>query len=175
MNGKSLTNICVTAETREWTTRERDHEDEWDAGDTAGEVSNVVAFVESTSQGYYGASHARDLPVEAGDTVWAVVADYESGCTFGRSGGHADVMEVFASAEEAETFASAAMVYDGPEDRWGGKSHAYGFEYEGKSYSRAWVGHFESLNSVDVWECVVKRNAKDPWTADPRPGYKRGY
>lgn len=170
-----MTHICVTAETEEWTTRSPDPDDEWDIGDTEGRVSNVVAFEEKTTQGYYGASHSRDLPVSAGDSVWAVVADYESGCTFGRSGGHADVMEVFASADEAEAFASVAMKLDGPEGRWGEKTHEYSFEYEGKTYSRAWVGYFESLNSVDVWECVVKRSAKDPFTSDPRPGFKRGY
>lgn len=172
-----MTNICATAETREWTTRERDPDDEWDAGDTDGEVSNVVAFVETTSQGYYGASHSRDLPVKAGDTVWVVVADYESGCTFGRSGGHADVMEIFTSSEEADAFLTAALHKDTTEKRWGGvqEVHGYGFEFQGKDYSRAWVGYFESLNSVDIWECQVKANPKDPWSADRSPAYKKGF
>lgn len=172
-----MTKIVVTAETREWTTRERDPNDSWDNGDTAGEVHNVVAFIERVESGYYGESHGKDLPdVKVGDTVYAVVADYESGCTFGRSGGHASVLDVFSDPEEAQALADAALKPDGFEERWGSQQpkYDYSFTHNGQSYYRSWVGYFESLNSLDVWACTVKSAPKDPWSNDQYPGFKTG-
>lgn len=172
-----MTRIVVSAETRTWTTRERDTSDSWDNGDTAGEVSNVVAFIEGQEVSYYGDSHGKDIPgLKLGDTVYAVVADYESGCTFGRDGGHASVLDFFATGEEAKALADAALKPDGKEDRWGRSVDRfdYSFDFNGETYHRAWVGYFESLNSLDVWECRIKGHAKDPWSDDPNPGFRVG-
>lgn len=169
--------IVVTAETEEWSTRERDPNDEWDIGDTDGRVSNVVAYVDSINEHfYYGASAGKEIDATAGDTVYAVVADYNSGCTFGQSGGHADVLDFFVSNEEAEALAEAALKPDGKEDRYGRTENRYdySFTFGGREYSRAWVGYFESLNSLDVWQVVVKSQPKDPWADDMNPGYKVG-
>jgi hypothetical protein len=39
----------------------------------------------------------------------------------------------------------------------------YSFEYNGESYSRSWVGYFERLQEITVWELVVRRNPADPF------------
>lgn len=172
-----MTRVVVSAETREWTTRERDPNDSWDIGDTAGEVHNVVAWLEPQEVGYYGDSHGKDIPgAKLGDTVYAVVADYDSGCTFGRSGGHASVLDFFTDPAEAKALADAALKPDGKEDRWGRQVDRfdYSFTHNGETYHRAWVGYFESLNSLDIWECRIKGTAKDPWRDDPEPGFRVG-
>lgn len=173
-----MTRIVVSAETRTWTTRERDTSDSWDTGDTAGEVTNVVASIEAQEVSYYGESHGKDIPdLKIGDTVYAVVADYESGCTFGRDGGHASVLDFFATAQEARDLAEVALRPDSEGRNWRGDSTkicGYSFEHNGQSYYRSWVGYFESLNSLDVWECRIKGHAKDPWSEDRDPGFRVG-
>lgn len=172
-----MTRIVVSAETREWTTRSPDPNDSWDNGDTAGEVSNVIAFIEGQEVGYYGDSHGKDIPgAKVGDTLYAVVADYESGCTFGRSGGHASVLDFFTDPEEAKALADAALRPDGEEERWGRKVDRfdYNFTHNGVQYWRAWVGYFEDLQSLDVWAVKIKGTPKDPWADDPQPGFKTG-
>lgn len=174
-----MARVVVSAETREWTTRQRDPSDSWDIGDTAGEVTNVVAFLETQEVSYYGDSHGKEIEgAELGSKVWAVVADYESGCTFGRSGGHAQVLDFFDNPADAKALAEAALKPDGERERWAGykeKVFDYNFTYGDETYYRAWVGYFESLNSLDVWECRIKGNAKDPWSDDPDPGFRTGH
>lgn len=174
-----MARVVVTAETRTWETRPADPSDSWDNGDTAGEVTNVVAFLEATEVSYYGESHGKELgDVKVGDTVYAVVADYESGCTFGRDGGHASVLDFFTDPDEAREFAALAVKPDSEGRNWRGDSTkvcGYSFEYKGQNYHRAWVGYFESLNSLDVWECRIKGVAKDPWSDDPQPGFRTGH
>lgn len=173
-----MTRVVVSAETETWTTRPRDPDDSWDQGDTDGHVANVVAFLERTEANYYGDSHGKDLgDVEVGNTVYAVVADYTSGCTFGRDGGHADVLDFFTDPAEAEELAKAALKAERQVESWSGRKEDvfdYSFEHNGETYSRAWVGYFEHLNSLDIWACRIKRTAKDPWSDDPNPGYKEG-
>ena len=173
-----MARVVVSAETREWTTRQRDPSDRWDNGDTAGEVTNVVAWLEGQEVSYYGDSHGKEIEgADIGTKVWAVVADYESGCTFGRSGGHAQVLDFFDNPAEAKALSVAALTSDGERERWGGKEKVfdYSFTHNGVTYHRNWVGYFESLNSLDVWECHIKGHAKDPWSDDPSPGFRTGH
>lgn len=172
-----MTRVVVSAETRTWETRPADPDDSWDNGDTAGEVSNVVAFIEGQEVHYYGDSHGKEIPgAQVGDIVYAVVADYESGCTFGRDGGHASVLDFYSDRESAEALVKAALTPDGQIERYGQTvdQFGYGFTFNGENYSRSWEGYFESLNSLDVWECRIKGAAKDPWSDDPTPGYRVG-
>jgi hypothetical protein len=171
-----MAKISVSAETESWDTRPAAN-DGWDNGDTAGRVSEVVAFVETKPDVYgTGDSRTKDMDgVGAGDTVWAVVADYESGSTFGRSGGHAQVLDMFTTLEEAEGLLAAAQAE--PEKDAEGRvawSDLYSFEYNGESYSRSWVGYFERLQEITVWELVVRRNPADPFRKGTgRYSYKR--
>jgi hypothetical protein len=152
--------IIVSTDTETWTSRCADPDDEWDSGDTDGRVSDVTAFEDRSGKEHYsyGDSLRKELDVKLGDLVYAVVADYSSGSTFGRSGGHSKVMDVFATEEEADSLAEAAKAPPASarfQDR-------YNFTHNGTNYSRAWVGHFESLNSLDVWAVNVRRDPADP-------------
>lgn len=140
--------ILIDTETRTWTNRERDESDEWDNGDTGSEVSNVTArLTDRDVTDYSDDSIVRELPVGPGDTVYAVVADYESGSTFGRNGGYASVLDVFTTEIEAAALALAAAQEPG-DDR-------YAFTYNGETYYRSWEGYFDRLQSMDVWVLVV--------------------
>ncbi len=143
-----MTEVIISAETEVWTTRERDPDDSWDAGDTEGRVSDVRAAIKTDLHGtqYWGDSICKEFPgVSPGDTLYAVVADYSSGSTFGRSGGHASVIDAFTSYERADALAKAAR--DERSD--------FQFNHDGQDYYASWVGYFESLNSIDVWKVTV--------------------
>jgi hypothetical protein len=147
-----MTRIVISAEVDRRETRAADPNDEWDSGDTEGHVTNVIAYVETEVHYYYGASACVDLVAGYGTTVYAVVADYDSGSTFGHDGGHAQVLDGFLTPEEAKALLDAANA---------GTEH--GFEHNGKDYSRSWVGYFESLNSLDIWDVQVRLNPADPF------------
>lgn len=150
-----MTQVVVSAQTESWTTRRADPDDSWDIGDEDGRVTNVVALLSDTEHNYYGDSHGKDIPdAKIGDTIYAVVADYTSGCTFGRSGGHAQVVDFFTDPEEAAELAAKCISggYDG---------------------YQAWTGYFESLNSLDVWDIQIKRNMFSTNREDGY-GFKRG-
>lgn len=143
-----MTKIVVSAETEVWSTRDPDPTDSWDAGDTAGRVVGVHAWTarEWESKTHYGGydSWSGELDVQAGDYVYAVVADYESGSTFGRSGGHASVVEVFTNIETADAFAEVAE-----------NATDYRFSFGDEDYYASWQGYFESLNEMRVWAVKV--------------------
>lgn len=165
-----MTKIVISAETETHVTRDPDPDDGWDNGDTAGRVSNVMAYVETRENHYYGESACVDLDVPEGGTVYAVVADYESGSTFGRSGGHASVLDAFATFEEAEALVTAALAVPEKDDY-----SKYGFTHNGKDYHRSWLGYFESLQSLDIWDITVRRHPSDPLRKGPgRYSLKRG-
>lgn len=153
--------IIVSAETETWTSRCADPDSEWDSGDTDGRVSDVTAFEDRSGKEHYsyGDSLRKELDVTLGDLVYAVVADYSSGSTFGRDGGHAKVLDVFATEEEANSLVEAAKAPSASarsQDR-------YRFTHNGTDYFRIWTGHFESLNSLDVWSVNVRRDPADPF------------
>jgi hypothetical protein len=150
-----------------------DPDDSWSRDSTSGYVSNVTAreakdFEVGKFQ-WYTESWDGELDVSVGDTIYAVVADYETGDTFGRDGGNAQILDVFSTFEEAEGLAAAALVKqsgDMPEWRRG---YEYSFDYNGKTYHRSWAGYFEHLQSLDVWKVVVGGGRKGPGY-----GVKRG-
>lgn len=162
-----MTQIVVSALTRTWTTRSADPTDPWDYGDTAGEVENVVALIVSDVHRYYGESHGKDIPdAKEGNTLYAVVVDYESGCTFGRAGGYAQVLDFFTDPQKAAELAARALAQK--------EKDGYGFEHDGENYYTSWLGYFESLNSIDVWECTVRKHY-DPFNCSAGTlGYKVG-
>lgn len=167
--------IQISTEVETWVDREKDPEDEWDAGDTGGRVSNVTAWVsEETKESgwYHNDSIIRELPVEAGDKIYAVVADYSSGSTFGRDGGYAQVLDAFVSMDDALALQSAALETRST-DSWR-QDYDYDFTFNGSEYSRAWAGYFEQLNSLDVWELIVQNRAVNYLNPGPQAGIKRG-
>lgn len=160
-----MTHVVASAETESWVTRRADPDDKWDVGDSAGRVTNVEVVVSQEEQSYYGSSVGRNLDVNVGDTVYAVAADYSSGCTFGRSGGHGQVLDVFTDPAEAQSLAEAALQI-GERD--------YSFKHNNVEYRADWQGYFESLNSIDVWECTVKPHFAYNSFSAPHIGFKRG-
>ena len=174
-----MTYVVVNSEVETWVSRERDPEDEWDAGDTDGRVSNVTAWVDPTAdrenQWYHGDSIVKQFPddVTVGTTLYAVVADYSSGSTFGRDGGHAQVLDAFTSVSEAESLRDAALVTR-DSGSWR-KDYDYSFTWGEHEYSRGWAGYFEHLNSLDIWQIVVKPAATNFLNPDlASGGYKLG-
>lgn len=151
--------IVVSAETETWTTRQADPNDEWDRDDTVGRVTGVSAYVDTRDNSYYGDSLARDLDVRPGDTVYAVVVGYTSGDTFGSDGGHAKVMDIFTTRAEAEALCAHLKTYEDKGD--------FSAEYNGVEYNHPWVGYFELLDSLEVWDASVRNAPADP--------YRRGF
>lgn len=155
-----MPNILVGTEVDTWTSRERDPDDEWDAGDTEGRVSNVWAsYCEDAPRSWSDSIIIRE-PENFNGTLFAVVADYSSGSTSGRDGGYSQVLDAFADSETAEALAKAALECE--RDGWR-ISYKYSFTFNDKEYSRSWAGYFEDLNSLDVWEIKVRKNAIDPF------------
>lgn len=147
------TKVRIDTETETWTTRARDETDSWDNGDSAGRVSNVTAHftnAEIHDWAYSGDSlskeFAEDLP--AGTLLYAVVADYESGSTFGRSGGYAQVLDVFLLKSAADELAEVA------------NQEQYSFTHNGKEYHASYVGYFERLQEIAVWEISLGATGK---------------
>lgn len=139
-------------------------------GSTSGRVSNVYAYLApvDTSIGYGYESLSLDLSVEVGDIIYAVVADYNSGDSFGRTGGHSQILDAFLDHHKAEALAEEALKDNNTN---------FSFTYDGKDYHRSWDGYFESLNSLDVWEIRVSRYANDPFRTSQNSniGFKRGH
>lgn len=141
--------VIISAETETWVTRERDPNDSWDCGDTEGRVSNVRAIIKTDTHSteYWGASICKEFPDET-NMLYAVVADYSSGSTFGRDGGHASVIDAFESEDDAKELCGIAKKVNRSQ---------FSFDYykTGKSYSASWTGYFEYLNSIDVWQVPI--------------------
>lgn len=175
-----MTKIVVTTEVENHVTRVADSDDQWDIGDEEGSVTNVIAYETEELQNYYGDSFGKEMDVEVGGTVYAVVVDYSSGCTFGRTGAQGKVLDVFTDPKEAEDLANAALKPDGYREEWGGRKVAkydYSFKHNGQEYYRAWVGYFEDLQDLSVWEVQVRKryDAFGSRTGNAGTvGYKRG-
>lgn len=118
-------------------------------GETWGSLTNVVAAVEDERRTYYGDGLGKDLDVNAGDTVYAVVVVYTTGDSFGRDGGQTKVLDAFTDPAEAAALAQRATEHDSNKD-------GYGFQHNGVDYYTPWCGYFESLDSIDVWDVQVR-------------------
>lgn len=169
-----MPNVKITAETETWVVRQADPDDRWDSGDSAGRVSMVKAEITDEPADSPGVGYTelvKTLDVKAGDTVYALVADYESGDTFGRSGGHYQIIDVFATPAEADELMRVVDSFNSLDDRKADKLST-GLSFEGVRYYPGWVGYFESLNGVDVWECEVWPLKGSPESR--RAAYRKG-
>lgn len=148
-----MTYIEFGTHVKEYITRHPDPTDDWDIGDTEGYVENVTATIVDELKPYYGCSLGKEFPdsVGLGSTLYVVVADYTSGCTFGRTGAQGKILDAFEDPEEAMELAEAARAVKD-----------YGFAHKGQMYSTDWLGYFEELQSLDVWTVTIG------------PGYARG-
>lgn len=143
--------IQVIVETTEYETSEPDPEDSWDRANTQMEVVGVSAIktskrIEIDKRGWYGVDVFDVEPNEQG-FVYAVIARYSTGDTFGRDDGRVQVMDVFDNNENAAAL-TEALECSGTD-----KSQAvvdFELNHAGREYYLPWVGHFEHLENVDV-------------------------
>ena len=139
--------VEITVYTREWVTREADPDDRWDRGDTDGYVSGVRArWVPGNGDPVSWRAERFDVACGVGSTVYVVVAHYETGDTFGRTGGQYDVLDVLPDADSAMALAQAARAV--------GRSE-FTFSHNGKDYGVSWTGYFERLDDIRVWPVIV--------------------
>lgn len=164
-----MTKIVVTTEIESWVSEHATPGDSWSRDSTDGHVSNVEAYMETNdSRTYYGDSCGKDLPgVRVGDTVYAVVVEYETGDSFGRDGGQAKVLDVFTDSESAQDLANHICNYHSADDR------DFSFTFGDTEYYASWKGYFESFKSCDVWQIVVK-TYYDPYSSTPSPNFRIG-
>jgi hypothetical protein len=138
--------VEIMVDTMTYETRPADPDDQWDRGDTGGYVRDVRArWVPEADKIHYRAE-AFDVPAGVGSTVYAVVAQYESGDTFGRHGGQYQVLDVLADVESADALARAAEAV--PRSQ-------FTLRHGGKDYYVSWTGYFESLDWVRVMPLIV--------------------
>lgn len=144
-----MTKVVVTTSVKDYVTRERDPNDDWDIGDVEGYVDNVSGAIVDKLEGYYGCSLGKEFPdsVKPGTVLYAVVADYTSGCTFGRTGAQGQVLDAFETVDEAMALATVAKAVE-----------SYSFDHNGTTYRADWVGYFEDLQSIDVWEILLGKH-----------------
>ncbi len=122
-------------------------------GETDGEITKVSAIANSNIGIPYWAEDVN-LNVSLGDTVYPVIATYETGDTFGRDGGQTDVLDVFATYEKAESLSAWIESIARDDYRRDGR-YAFSETFEGKEYHLAWRGYFENFQKVDIYPCVV--------------------
>lgn len=132
-----MTRYVIDTEIREWVTRDRDPNDEWDIGDVTGVIDNVH-LRQARDWEVEGKHYSRlegssyMLPEGHEGEVHAIVACVEDGCSFGRTGVSAYIMGVYPSCLEASTALD--------EMRKPGGDVYY-----------PWSGYFESLESLEVY------------------------
>lgn len=150
--------ILVGAETESWNYSQSEEPDYEDMG---GAVVNVWATPNTT--GFSAGSESLIVSLEdvgIGDYIYAVVADYLSGDTFGRNTIHSQVLDAFATQEEAEDLIEAEQLNREATAEW--TNYSFTFNHNGKEYRRYWEGYFETLNSLDVWKVKVAKSVPDP-------------
>lgn len=142
--------VIIEVEERQYQTSEPDPDDSWDRGTTATEITNVRAVEAEEEYASYRTVIA-DLPVESGDTVYAVIVRYSTGDTFGNDTGQYRVMDVFATEDEAQELSKAVL--DQTRNAHNDRLVPYELTHNDKTYYTDWFGYFEQFESVGV-HCV---------------------
>lgn len=143
--------IQIIVHTQEHETSEPDPDDSWDRADTAMEVTGVSAIktanrVEISHRGYYGNDTFEVEPNENG-IVYAVIARYSTGDTFGHDAGRVQVMDVFDNNEDAAALTEALECSERDKSQ---SVVDFELKHGGRDYYLPWVGYFERLENVDV-------------------------
>lgn len=111
----------------------------------------VSAFAEGMGMlGHQTDVVETDFDAPPGTYVHVVAVEYSTGSTFGRDRGLIDIVDVFATLEEAITLRERIheVLQEG---------HQYEFEHNGKSYyAGSWTGYFESLDDIYIVSEVVR-------------------
>lgn len=138
--------VRVSVET--WVSREPDPEDRWDQGDEHGTVTGVeVRYIPGNEAKETFLGSQFNVDAQPGDVVFVVLADYESGNTFGRSGGQYQLLDVFTDVKDAYALAKAAQDVEHGD---------FNLIHAGKEYYVSWTGYFESLQAIRVMTALVQ-------------------
>lgn len=92
--------LVAELQTSEYTKREIDPEDSWDAGCYGITFDSVFVYEAGQSAEW---RDLDDLPVSVGDEVTVLVEHYGDGCTFGNQE-YMEVRGIFRTYEEAKAF-----------------------------------------------------------------------
>jgi len=147
-----MATVRVFVERDVFVTDEADPEDEWSRESTAATIESIEArLVERNEPSYRskwrGLDEDFELDVKRGDTVYAVIADYDTGDTFGRDGNQVSVVGCFKQEDRAKGLLNA-LRDAGP--------NAFSTKFMGEEYYIGWNGYFEHLNDLDIHPLVVR-------------------
>lgn len=124
----------------------KDENDSWDRHDTQSGVEEIEVLLQEYHM--WSEEFEIDDKIKRGQVVYVVLANYDTGDTFGRDYNKTKVVEVFTSADDAHNLVKiinnqrADYSSDGKIDR------NYNFFYKNKQYYKFWEGYFESLNGA---------------------------
>lgn len=149
-----MTTLYVQSDTYEYTDyNSYDSDDNWDRPDSYQRLNGFKVFKDAPPYSYMSVFEVEG-EVRAGDRVFVVYADYDTGDTFGRDYGRIDVLEVFINVDDARGLIEAAKSVEPDVD--GRIDRSFSFHYNGKEYYKSWAGYFESLNSLDYEDVTVR-------------------
>lgn len=143
--------IQIIVHTTEHETSEADPSDPWDRPNTAVEVAGVSAIktpqrVEVGYRGWHGNDTFDVEPNEYG-VVYAVIARYSTGDTFGHDAGRVQVMDVFDNNEDAAALTEALEQSERDKSQ---DVVDFELKHGERDYYLPWLGYFERLENVDV-------------------------
>lgn len=142
-----MVRISAWCDGYEATTRDPYPDDSWDRGDTEFILHDIIVRLDEHGE--------FDLDVSAGDTVYAVVAVYDTGDTFGRDERRHSVMGLFDKVEDAEIVHEK---YKGfvPHHSRRERITAWGFVHDEVHYYVPWLGYFERYVDCYVTDLEVQ-------------------
>lgn len=142
------------------TTRESSDNGEWDRGDT--ETTHSIKGLTRARDDEYS-NLAYNLELDSGDSAWLVFVIYSTGDSFGNDDGQCLMpIALFDSCEKAErcVVKIEKNEKDYQTEKLKRSMDAWTVEYRDncgikRSFSAAWRGYFESLDSIEVEQVKV--------------------
>jgi hypothetical protein len=133
-----------------------DPNDKWDRPNTTTSFHGIQISKENYQYQYN--LHTIDRN-DYDHAAYVVLVKYNSGDTFGHDSGLVDILEVFNNQEDAVEFAIVAEKTDDPKNP-SILIHNSTFKYKDKEYYRPWVGYFNSLDYIWVYELSLSNFPK---------------
>lgn len=136
--------------TRRYVTREQDDDDPWDRDSTDASIDlHHLVLINDGSSGTCRESVTVGFPVQKGMRLYAVVAIYGDGDSFGSDGGRVEFIDAFPAPNGADLCAQAAREASGTYTY----TNAIGIQV---SQHAPWCGYFEWLQEVRVEQLRVQ-------------------
>lgn len=147
-----MKNVKISVETSTYVTEEADPDDSWDRDNTSQDIDSwkaeVVDLKADKHSNYWNESIVVEVDDEA-DEVYAVVALYSTGDTFGNDSGQVYIADAFDDEQDAHDLLDEFKKYD-DSLAYGSKVVPYNFAFKDKSYDLPWSGYFEHLERLYV-------------------------